>query len=926
MNTELEKISFYFDEAIRQSKVDSSFSVDRKFYELWENIHCPRPFVCDGNEITLADSTFKTVNESISKKACFAWDEPEACASLVIEGREWLDKILIFIDEGETFFTQQEPVFLEEMGLSYGERLEVVFDVIAYLREHNTQLDIFNLKKDEFLSVIDALQEQYGSVVLSVMKKLSMASVRRLIKKASEDMPKDELSNQLHLPLDGSYVAPSKEEVPEPEEKVNKRTHERLSQIPGRTKWEVVRDLELLRDAAKFAFESEKTYIVPFKDAELLAEENNFRTFKVPVPLDVPLQEGDILGVFLRGEDADIGTFRVDIYDTDVVYGRIRFYDNPEKKNCNTDRLYAKPTRSPIRFLAEGMENLFQEFNKDVVLPILRQLTGLVDSSFVDRVVDEDGSEEMDDSQKQAWSCALEDENPVVLVQGPPGTGKTKVLVEVIKSLCQTGKRILVTAPSNTAVDNICRKVFGFPVLRFGKNKRSISPDVVAKCWIGEEVHVTRFVDQRKETGGGGIYAGTHVGLLKDGIIRDDMRNNGPYDVIVFDEAGMAAVSEFLLLAEMSKRVVLFGDHKQLPPFPLPKKVLTRLDEEIGPRLSDQGKFLISSALEWLADVRHFPVLLLKKSYRCQNPRLLRFSSILFYDALVTASEKAEYFSLPYHERIAKYPANSLQLISTSKLPEEIREEKLVFEGGKPGLENHAETVICIHTVCEMLRKYPLNEITVIAPYKRQVRLMREVFSKEKAEAAYGKKISDKQWENFLYTRISTVDSFQGGESDAVIISYVRSNKKGGIGFVDDANRINVAHTRCRREMIIVGDIECLKKQAVNDIFRRLERTVSRDGEFISLNLKEFKEMNRSGFFLPEETPKQIAVKTAEPIPVPEEKKEEVMQVVLEPEKSIKVAKKENDSEPSKLEQVSSITEPAEEPPDLIGMEQPDLF
>ena len=77
------------------------------------------------------------------------------------------------------------------------------------------------------------------------------------------------------------------------------------------------------------------------------------------------------------------------------------------------------------------------------------------------------------------------------------------------------------------------------------------------------------------------------------------------------------------------------------------------------------------------------------------------------------------------------------------------------------------------------------------------------------------------------------MDSFQGGESDIVIICYVRSNENGGIGFIDNPNRINVAHTRCRREINIVGDLECLKRQARNNIFVRMERAFRRDGEVI---------------------------------------------------------------------------------------------
>ena len=93
-----------------------------------------------------------------------------------------------------------------------------------------------------------------------------------------------------------------------------------------------------------------------------------------------------------------------------------------------------------------------------------------------------------------------------------------------------------------------------------------------------------------------------------------------------------------------------------------------------------------------------------------------------------------------------------------------------------------------------------------------------------------------KSWDNFLFSRIATVDSFQGNESDVVVTCYVRSNQGQGIGFVNAPNRINVAHTRCRREMIVIGDIECLKLQEDGNIFKRMERAIERDGQVIRIN------------------------------------------------------------------------------------------
>jgi hypothetical protein len=172
-----------------------------------------------------------------------------------------------------------------------------------------------------------------------------------------------------------------------------------------------------------------------------------------------------------------------------------------------------------------------------------------------------------------------------------------------------------------------------------------------------------------------------------------------------------------------------------------------------------------------------------------------------------------------------------MRLYTTSGLPEQQRGEKLCFEGSKPGLANIAEAQICAHLFYQAAAKYPLEEISIIAPYRKQVSLLREILS----PACLEQTVSQDRWRNFLFTRIATVDSFQGGESDVVIICYVRSNINSGIGFIENPNRINVAHTRCRREMHIVGDLECLKRQARSKIFERLERVFRRDGEIISV-------------------------------------------------------------------------------------------
>jgi superfamily I DNA and/or RNA helicase len=500
--------------------------------------------------------------------------------------------------------------------------------------------------------------------------------------------------------------------------------------------------------------------------------------------------------------------------------------------------MYATLPKSPSEYLAANIHDLHlnvklmedKRFSSG-----LKHALGLEGFTFYPRLkTPRTPSVEMDNSQLRAWEAAVNPSNPIALVQGPPGTGKTFVLEQTLRELCKQGLRVLTAAPSNTAIDNICRRISDLPVLRFGKKLKSISPDVADHCWIGRKNAVDRFIKMRKKYSGG-IYAGTNVGLLKDQIVQDDMERNGKYDAVVFDEAGMSNLEEFLLCANFGKRVILFGDHQQLPPFPLPHIVLEKLKEkfETIPRHLSSSTGI--SALEYLAEQRKIPVILLGNSYRCQNPRLLRFASTLFYDACVRTSSNAEYYQLAYHERERRYPASTMRLYSTSNLREESRREQLCFDGRKPGLANQTEALICADLFYEAASKYPLEEITIIAPYRKQISLLRETLSLAKfRKIKPERKLTDGQWQNFLFSRIATVDSFQGGESDVVIICYVRSNEAEGIGFIDNPNRINVAHTRCRREMHIVGDMDCLKRQAQSNIFERLERAFKRDGEILN--------------------------------------------------------------------------------------------
>lgn len=830
------KIEIYFREGKRLWQQDPESVIKRSFFELWEDVQMPAPFPVADGVVWIMEQDF-TLAEDEDRVGCYEWDFEEECAALVVEGKQARQSFLLSFDDGEARVTEKPLLILQEDELTFGERLEIIFDIIAVCRQRHPSRNILTLRRKDYLSALDSLADHYEARPLRIMKKLRLGEIRKLIAKAAEDMAVDELSDQLALPLGGSYAMAAGGRATEAKPSYLLSDARSGMQIQCRTKWSIFRDLEFLRAASMALADLTHHFILPIAEAEVLqTDANGHLIVRVPVDAEAPLLEGDRLPVFIRGENRPVGNFQVDLNEGRQVLGRLSTDDGVD---ASSDRLYARPRRGPIDFLAQQASLLVQTFRQDghLASPAADAALGAGALPFEDRSRDPNDKPAgaLDDSQTHAWANAVNADNPVVLVQGPPGTGKTHVLEAVIRTLAARGQRLLVAAPSNTAVDNVCQRLFDLPVLRLGIDKSSLAPEVARQLWIGDLQAVRSF--QEKRRGAESVFAGTPVGILRDEILTADLEKNGLCDAIIFDEAGMVRMDEFLLCARLAKRVILFGDHQQLPPFPLPDPALEKLRED-GPATPRQWAMLTRSALEYLAEERAVPVSLLQSSYRCQNPRLMRFSSTLFYNARVKANAMADYYQLSFAERLARYPAASLRFCRTSPLPLAARAEQLSLEGQRPGLENALEAGLTVAAFRELLERYEPEELTVISPYRRQVRLLRErLTAAVEAGSMPGLEHLDAQGlKDLLRSRVSTVDSFQGGESDAVIVCFVRSNDEGRIGFVDDPNRINVALTRCRREMILIGDLDCLEANARGRIFERMARAISRDGEIVDVS------------------------------------------------------------------------------------------
>lgn len=843
-------IARLFDEMAALQATHPELVRSRRFFELWEESCRPRPVPVTGPRPRIGGRELPLTRRGNYLVFC-EWDPAAAVPVVVAENGAKRFRFGVAVSEaGDIAFSERTEAGEIPPTDSPGEIMEVIYDVIEAFLDQNPDADVFRIKKKAFVAALEALDDSYDPKMIRRIARFSAREVREWIRRAAADMALEDLSSQIHLPMGDHYGAgDALPETAAPSEAVP----EKGPSLPERTHWTALREMEILLTLARLNDRLSRECRLPLAGGEVVSTPEPGRmVVRLWNTAGVTPVEGMRFSLHAEGSDDVRGSGVIGLVDDDALFVEIQ-WDAPESAR-DFDGLYLRPLNpAGARLLARTRELHDRLRDRpDAIAGALRSVLGLPserDNAAPELVSTEAPSEPaagagLDDSQRAALAAAVDERRPVVTVQGPPGTGKTRVLARVLRALCARGRRLLVTAPSNTAVDNVCRAVADLPVLRFGQAEK-VDAAVRNSCWAGDADQVDAFL--KKSPGGrnGVIYAATHVRATLDAVIGRDFLERGRFDAVVFDEAGMSRTDEFLLCAAMGERVVLFGDQRQLPPFPLSGQVRTALAEAFPHLPAATRSMLGGGALEWLIRHRKAPRFLLQRSYRCQNPRLLRFSSTLFYHARVRTSETAEYFRLPFHQRRMAYPPSTLRFYCTSALPEAIRRETIVFDEGRVGIENGCEARIVRYVLLAALARHSLDQITVISPYRRQVRRIRKRLRYDVVQSFLPGGVTPEDWRMFLRRRIATVDSFQGGESDLVIISYVRSNPGGGIGFVDNPNRINVAHTRCRKELVIIGDLECLKRQARNDIFIRMERSFRRDGEILDVDGELLEEMDR---------------------------------------------------------------------------------
>ena len=421
----------------------------------------------------------------------------------------------------------------------------------------------------------------------------------------------------------------------------------------------------------------------------------------------------------------------------------------------------------------------------------------------------------LNSTQEEAVNEVLRTKD-VMVVHGPPGTGKTTTLVEAIYETLMRESQVLVCAQSNMAVDWISEKLVdrGVNVLRIGNpsrvNDKMLSftyerrfeahPDYPDLWQLRKTIREMR---NRRHRGDDSFHQ--KIERLKSRAAEIEIRR---FTSLFIDEAAQALEAACWIPMRRVSRVILAGDHCQLPP--------------TIKSLAAMHGGLDKTLMQRIAENHPEVVTLLRVQYR-MNEQIMRFSSDWFYGGKVESAPSVR------HRGILDYDNPIVWIDSKDTLPspaDENTEPETVssryheeFIGESFGRINRPEAELTLATLQELFDKIGRARILeeridvgIISPYRAQVQYLRQLIRRREYYKPYRSLIS-----------VNTVDGFQGQERDIIIISLVRSNEQGQIGFLRDLRRMNVAITRARMKLIIIGDVETLTK---HKFYKRLHEYI----------------------------------------------------------------------------------------------------
>ncbi len=521
-------------------------------------------------------------------------------------------------------------------------------------------------------------------------------------------------------------------------------------------------------------------------------------SFKLSFPPEANMfKDGAAIECFFSGEEPVKGV----LISLDGKNGEFRLFapDFPDWIEENGVGIKLAPdtrTSSIMKKVLNELENnqplykLFEQLHdtvsKTTVLPVLKN------SQLNFR------NQNLNESQQQAVTAITQNEQ-ITIVHGPPGTGKTTTLIEAILQLIKNGEKVLVSAPSNTAVDHISRGLIekGVNLLRVG-NTSKVDETIFSQTPEGKlqnskqqkeikqlkiraeefrkmalkykrsygkaereqrnllfkevknirtEIKKLQAYNEEKLFEEAEVIAGTPIGLYDARLNQLQLQ----FQTIVLDEAGQCIEPLAWCIFPMAEKIVLAGDHWQLPP-----TVLSNEAARLG-----FNRSILETVIEKVNTVY-----LLNIQYRMREV-IAGFSSYYFYNNLLLTA--------------AHLQNKGVHLTFIDTAGSGLNE---VHGPDGSSLQNKGELQI----VQKLIETESLDLLTTafISPYAGQVTAAKELFPKQ--------------------LRISTIDSFQGQEKETIILSLVRSNDEGVIGFLNDYRRMNVAITRAKEQLFVIGD------------------------------------------------------------------------------------------------------------------------
>uniref|UniRef100_A0A9J7X404 DNA-binding protein SMUBP-2 n=1 Tax=Cyprinus carpio carpio TaxID=630221 RepID=A0A9J7X404_CYPCA len=444
----------------------------------------------------------------------------------------------------------------------------------------------------------------------------------------------------------------------------------------------------------------------------------------------------------------------------------------------------------------------------------------------------------LDNSQKEAVSFAISQKD-VAIIHGPPGTGKTTTVVEVVLQAVKQEQKVLCCAPSNVAVDNLVERLakskvkvlrLGHParllesiqkhsldaVLAHSDNTNIISDirkdmdkafnemkkardkgqrsnlrleikELRRELRTREELAITQILKRAD------VILATNTGASDDGPLKHLPTDH--FDLVVIDECAQALESSCWIALLKARKCILAGDYKQLPP---------TIKSQ-----SAASKGLSVSLMERLIKKYGDSVVrMLTTQYR-MNSAIMQWASEQMYEGKLIAHPSVEKHLLRDLAGVADVEETRIPLLLIDTAGCGLNEMEDTDEQSK-GNQGEVD-IVALHIKALTEAGVQVKDIAIIAPYNLQVDLLRQKLSHKYTEL-----------------EIKSVDGFQGREKEAVVLSLVRSNRKGEVGFLTEDRRINVAVTRARRQLVVVCDSQTVRK---HDFLKSLVDYMSEHGE-----------------------------------------------------------------------------------------------